>query len=367
VKDLYFKFLSKFYKPFSVKANSALLIEFRSFHGETLPGYIKYLLDLEYSVDVVLPKSKKANGGDRNDGGLFSCFSTNSKVRVFFLSIHDINILSRSSIIFDYRHIVMNTFNDKIERDYLSSVNLSRLKPVCVIHNPDIVNAYSQNIKMVSLVKMVSANQKSPLIVNPHYFGNFEKKTTKNNESNMANFVTLNSKSLSRRNLNLLFQACDALYKRGIYNFSVKVIGKGIPIPDCYHSNIQDLGFQDFQQMYKEINGADFFLALIDQESIQYANKASGTYQISYGFLKPLLLHRIFSEVSGFNNENSILYDDNNALADAMEKCINIPNDTYCNIVDALEVSQKNLYNMSLNNLKKLLEDQAIEPPNPLR
>jgi len=108
--------------------------------------------------------------------------------------------------------------------------------------------------------------------------------------------------------------------------------------------------------MYNEISESDFFLALIDQASVQYTNKASGSYQLSYGFLKPLVLHRKFADVLDFNDENSVLYNDNSELADAMERCINMSNDDYLSMVDALETSEKALYNTSLHNLKKALE-----------
>ena len=110
--------------------------------------------------------------------------------------------------------------------------------------------------------------------------------------------------------------------------------------------------------MYKEIDAADFFLALIDQKSMHYAYKASGSYQISYGFLKPLILHRQFSGAAGLNDENSILHHTNYDLADAIEKCLNMPDDDYCKMIETLENSEKDLYNMSLRNLKEVLKEE---------
>ena len=353
LKYLYYKLLSKFRTPFPIRENSVLLIEFKSFHGETLPGYIKYLLDLGYNVDVVLRKSKTADNRDRNDHGLFSCFSANSKVRPIFLFAQDINLLVHSSAIFSYKHIVVNTFYKEIKRDYFPGSFL--LKSVCVVHNPDVIDIFSNTHKMVSLIRMVSENKNSPIVVNAHYFGDFEKKSKKGNESAVTTFVTINSNILSRRNLNLLFNACDKLYEKEVYNFSVKVIGKGIPVPERFRSNIHDFGFLNFQQMYAEIASSDFFLALIDQDNTEYINKASGSYQIGYGFLKPLVLHRQFSEAAGFSEKNSVLYNSNNDLADSMENCIRMSNDDYCNVVDDLEKSQNDLYIMSLDNLRKAL------------
>jgi hypothetical protein len=325
-------------------------MEFYYVHGETLPGYIKYFLDLNFNVDVVLCKSEKIF--TRNDYGLFLCFSQNKNVRIKMLSDLDMNFLLRSSIIKKYKHIMINSFTKGMEGHHLYGVNLFKLKPVCVVHNQNNNNKYFKTNKIISLVEINPGNRKPTVIVNPHYFGEFEKK----NKSKITTFITLNKKDMSRRNIYLLFDACDMLYKKGIYDFSVKIIGNGIPVPENHRNNIRDFGFLDFQKMFKEINDSDFFMALIDENSIQYTNKASGSYQISYGFLKPIILNNKFANISGFNNSNSILYDKNNELANAMEKCINMSNDDYLSLITALEISEKELYNASLKNLKEVLE-----------
>jgi hypothetical protein len=335
-------------KYLSARENSILLIEFLPYHGETLPGFVKYFLDLDYNVDLVLCNSRDG----RNDTGLFSCFNLNDKLRVKFLSDLNINLLLRSSETAKYKHIFFNSYYDKMEDNYYKNINLFKLKPICVAHNPDIKNIYFKTNKVITLVKMKLINGKSPFVVNPHYYGEFNKR----NKSKKTTFFTLNSSNLSRRNLYLLFEACDRLYKELITDFTVKIVGNGIPIPECFRDNITDFGFLDFQSMYKEISESDFILALIDQTCVHYTNKASGTYQLSYGFLKPIVLHKKFSDKSGFNETNSILYNDDDDLSHIMKKCINMPNDDYLSIVNALEISEKELYFNSLNNLRTVLE-----------
>jgi len=337
-----------------IRENSVLLIEFYNVHGETLPGFIKYLLDLNYNVDVIL-KERENNKG-RNDFGLFSDFLSNEKVRIITLTDYNINYLLRTKIIKNYKHIIINTYTNSCESEHLAFVNMKKLQPICVVHNSDLKSKYFKTNKIISLVKIESKSKKPTTIVNSHFFCNHQKRNNKGGESNITTFSALNKKSLFRRNLNLLFSACDTLYEKGITNFIIKVIGKGIPIPECYKNNIIDYGFLDFQSMYKEIIDSDFFLALIDQDSVQYKNKASGSYQISYGFLKPIILHSQFAEISYLDNKNSILYYDNNDLVNAMEKCINMSNNDYLYIVTNLEETEKKLYEISLNNLKETLE-----------
>jgi len=343
------------FKEYVVRENSVLIIEFTSYHGEVFPGLTRYLLDLGYNVDIVFRKSTEKKGHtNRNDTGLFSCFSGDHRVSSKTLSSMDMNLLLRSSASTIYKHIIIVTFYDRMRQSHFYGVDFFKLKPVCIMHYPDITNDYFQTNKIISLVKMDCLDRKPPYRVSAHYFGNVSKK----NKKGTTVFVTLNTKNLPRRNLYLLFSACDKLYKKGITNFLVKVIGDGLPIPERFHNNFQIFGFLDYQNMYKKITEADFFLALIDQASVEYTNKASGSYSLSYGFLKPIVLHRKFSDTSGFTAENSVLYNDNDDLSSAIEKCINMSNNEYSTLVSSLEISEKRLYDVSLANLKMVLEAQ---------
>jgi hypothetical protein len=331
-----------------VRENSVLIIEFFNFHGEVCPGLAKYLLDLGFNVDIVFCKYKTG----RNDPDLFNCFNGNEKVRVKMLSDINMNLLLRSSLACKYKHIILTSFRDGMEREHLYKVNLFKLKIVCMMHNSGIKNDYFRTNKIISLVKIDCINRESPYIVNSHYFGEFDV----NEKSKTTTFVTLNTNELYRRNLYLLFDAIDKLYENGINNFIIKIIGKGINIPEKYSGNFQNFGYLDSQVMYKEISESDFFIALIDKASVQYTNKASSSYLLSYGFFKPLLLHKRFSDVSGFNGDNGILYSDNDDLYNAMKKCIDMSNSDYMSLVSSLKSSEKKLYDISLDNLKKALE-----------
>jgi len=339
------------FKRFEARENSVLLIEFLDHHAENFPGLTKYLMDLGYNVDVVFSKHK-GTGGARNDSSIFAYFKNVDKIRLFTLSETDMNLLLRSSIATQYKHIVLVSLKNGMERKQLYGIDLFKLKAVCVMHASDETNNYFKTNKIISVVKIDCFDRKPPYVVSNHYFGEF----TKKDKSCVTTFFALNTKYPSVRNINLLFKACDKLYEKGINNFLIKIIGKGIKIPEKYSNNFQDFGFQNYRNMYKIISESDFILALIDQASTQYTNKASGSYTLSYGFLKPIVLHKKFSEVSGFNDKNSILHNTNDDLSNAMEKCINMSNSDYSSLVAALEISEKELYNTSLNNLKEALE-----------
>jgi len=343
------------YNKFTIRENSVLIIEFTNYHGENFPSLIKYLLDLGYNVDVFLRKTKEnKNHSNRNDLGLFSNFAGDLRVKYKFISSMDMNLLLRSPVATTYKHVVVVTFVDRMKQSHFYGVDFFRLKPVCMMHYPDIANPYFKTNKIIAPGNMDCLDRKPPYLVSSHYFGKF----TKKNKSDTTIFITLNTQDLPRRNLYLLFFACDNLYRKGITNFCVKVIGDGLSIPERFHNNFQIFRFLDYQDMFAEIASSDFFLALIDQASVEYTNKASGSYGLSYGFLKPILLHRKFSNVLGFTDENSILYNDNSNLSDAMEECINMSNDDYWTLISSLEISGKELYDVSLTNFKEALEAQ---------
>ena len=349
-------FLNKFrknIKDFCIRNNSVLLIEFMSFHGESLPGLIKYLLDLDFNVDVVLGEHETNSPGKRNDSSIFSHFKGNEQVNAIIMPEWKINLLLRSSIAKNYKHIIINTFNDYIYNNQLFNVDLHSLKPVCVVHTSLLENEYFTTNKIISYVKMDCFGRKPTLNVYPHFFGEYEKR----NKSNITTFFALNCSSIQRRNISLAFEACDELYKRGINNFRIKLIGRGIDVPLKYHNNFQISGFLKYEDLNSEVHESDFILALIDSASVQYTNKSSGTFKLSYGFLKPIVLHKKFSDILSFNEHNSVLHQKNTDLADAMEKCINMSNNDYINMANALEDSKNELYNMSLGNLKDVLKN----------
>ncbi|MDR1277584.1 MAG: hypothetical protein LBK02_02415 [Treponema sp.] len=112
------------------------------------------------------------------------------------------------------------------------------------------------------------------------------------------------------------------------------------------------MGSLNFSELYKEIERIDFILALIDPASVEYTNKASGTYQLSYGFVKPVLIHKKFAESGNFNGENSILYEN---ICHAVEQAIGMGTEEYNTMVGHLRELEQSIYKRSLNNLKQIL------------
>jgi hypothetical protein len=329
-----------------------MLIEVLSSHGEVLPGMAKYLIDLGYNVDVIFNISKpRRKIGSINTLSIF-CRFVHENLKIYTFKNAEIKTILNTEISRKYKNIIINTYKERIF-EYCSKKRIFELGPICMVHNPVSVlnDPYSFSNKIITLIKMDFYNRNPPKYINAHYFG--EIKT--HDKLDVTTFITVGNVNASR-NFKLLFDACDLLIKRNIVNFKVNIIGNGnIKVPTVYDGLINFLGYLDFKEMFIEVERSDFILALLDGINIRYLNAASGSYQLSYGFLKPIVLLKKFSEISNFTNENSILYEQNMDLAFGMEKAINMRNEEYQQMIKELKLLETEIYNDSLKNLQSIL------------
>jgi hypothetical protein len=110
--------------------------------------------------------------------------------------------------------------------------------------------------------------------------------------------------------------------------------------------------------MYNEIENADFILTAFENndDHLKYTTiKTSGTFQLVYGFNKPVIINSNFAEINSFNDENSILYGSNNEYTDAMKQAIIQSNEQYNIMRKNLRETSGCIYNESLNNLKGII------------
>ena len=151
------------------------------------------------------------------------------------------------------------------------------------------------------------------------------------------------------------------VYKRGYQNFKVTVVGKGSlkHLPKELHKFFDIKGRLPFDKMYDEIEKADFMLTSYnedDPEHIRYnTSGTSGNFQLMYGFLKPTIITQGFAPINGLNKENAILYDKEENYPDAIEKAINMDNQSYKTMQNKLKDYEIELYKTSLENLKKIV------------
>ena len=112
--------------------------------------------------------------------------------------------------------------------------------------------------------------------------------------------------------------------------------------------------------MFKEIEKSDFILPLLDPDIEAHKRYmyygTSGTFQLVYGFNKPCIIHKTFADIYGFDEKNSIIYECNDKLPEAILNAIYIMDDEYKNIQQNLLFDTQIIEKDSLSHFQKLLE-----------
>jgi hypothetical protein len=325
-------------------------------HAEVLPGYVRYLLDLGFDVSVFATP-------ERFDEGLFSRFS-DKRITLNRLSQGAIRRLFRKNGLLQAKGILITTarkISGKGSYDAefdLFSNRRAEQKVLLVEH--DIRATVDNGSITPEIITLRKSHYKNTVttVVNPHYFGQVEI-TTKS--SDVINFITIGAMRGKRRNTHLMIEAAKSLHAKGITNFKLTIIGRGTLscVPKYIRKYFSIRGRVGFSQLYTEMEQADFFLPLLDPESPLHeryiTTGTSGSFQLIYGFAKPCLIASKFATINGFNNNNSIIYSDNNNLVQAMCDAIFMTQDDYAIMQQDLKKQTDSLYAASLKNLHKLV------------
>lgn len=345
---------------FKPRKNSVLLIEPNPYHGEIQPGFVKYFQDLGYNVDIFL----------RLENMLENPFVkyTDNPPRMFYGTapiIRDwVNNLKGN----EYEYIFLSSsafWNTPKEffgkyLDYLGQIPKSKHGLLMIEHNAiPFLHEYDEEKYLAEhRVFALTANNGIPRL-NPHYFGKF--KTKKFNDKEI-HFVVVGGINSSCKNHTLLLDTIKELVTNNITNFKVFVVGNGnLDIPDEISKYISVLGRLNYDDMYNIVNDSDFVLALLDPENPDHnrykTGTTTGTFQLSLGFNKPMIINDIFAKHYGLNDSNAIIYHGND-LYHAMDVAIKLPGAKYKTICENLAKLESEIYNESLNNLAKATKDR---------
>ena len=326
-------------------------------HSEVVPGYVKYLLDLNYHVSVLVEPDRFKEGlfAKFNHRNMSLNFMTRAQIKNYFMNEDLSNVAG-----------VMVTTAGKLCDciDYTQCYShfnktLDKSKLLLVEHEASFAgDKGTWDEKLITLRKLDYKNLKS-VVVNPHYFGDV-KITPKNSE--ITNFITIGAIKPNKKNSDLIINAVKELHEKGITNFKVTVVGKGhlknLPLEIQKYFDIK--GRLPFSKMYEEIEKADFILTAYDdkdKEHIRYnTSGTSGNFQLVYGFLKPCLIIESFMDMNEFTPLNSIGYKTVNAYSDAMEKGIRMQAEEYKNMQENLAETVRSIYDSSLCNLRGLID-----------
>jgi len=197
-------------------------------------------------------------------------------------------------------------------------------------------------------------------VVNPHGFGKVLRKRTK---SRPVIFTMVGAARAGRGNRGVVLNAVEHLLADGIGDFQFRMIGKpdGKPVPKRLSHHIVELGRVPFGQLYSEMEKADFLVTAFQGDSDLHmpyrTTKTSGSFQLAYGFAKPLVLQKSFTDHTGLSRANCVLYDRDDAMFDALVECVRMPESEYAALCKNMERCAATLHTLSLENLGNLIND----------
>jgi len=202
---------------------------------------------------------------------------------------------------------------------------------------------------------------KNTLYVNPHYYGDIKIK----NKNNRTKFFL---PSNGGRNYKNLLLAAEKLKKENL-DFEVIVIGRGRPFSKKVLSEKLKNNFifkfnVKFEDLYEGVYTSDYIIINLyphyKYNDIFRKNRITGASQLSFGFYKPVLIHKSFAEFYNRSSENSFIFDNSN-FYETMRKAILLNVQEYKEMQKNHIKLSDSLYKLSLNNIKKTLNSILLE------
>ncbi len=340
-----------------IRNNSVLLVEINSFHGECLPGAAKYFLDLGYNVDVILSK----NEFELNP---FSNF-TDPKLKTYKIESTGVKVLMTSDLITKYEHIYFNSdrYHGESYYNYFTpKIQMPKGNVITMCHHPELWhenNFSNPKFKGVSLANLPILKDKDCKVLNAHYFTEI----TPHQKNKTTTFICVGNIESKRKNHSLLFDAVQELKQKGFFDFKIIVIARkgDFLIPENIKQHFDFKGRLNYQDMYNELQKADFFLPLFDPENEEHSrylsSGTSGSFQLIYGFNIPCIMPEMFlTDFNGFTKSNTLTYPTHSNISSAMEKAILMDDNKYQETKKNLKTLSECIYSDSLNNLKAVLK-----------
>lgn len=331
----------------NIRNKSVLLVEPNPFHGEILPGFVKYFQDLDFNVDLLLRyKNVKDNSlYDLNNVNIYPCSLELMRSILGSKKIKNYEIcFITTSALWDTKFCFDSFLN------FLGFEPKAKNGIFLVEHN---ITPYLEEYDELKYLKQnrlftLSGFQNTPML-NPHFFIN---NRVLKNKNKIAKFIVTGHMI---KEAELLFNTANKLIRNNINNFKIYILGKNIKIPKTLNKNIFSLGYVNFKCLYKSLEQSDFILALLNSQNENHKkylfDTTFGAKQQSLGFYKPLLINKGFAEAHHFNQYNSIVYNEND-LYEAMQFAIKMSNSEYYNLTYSLKKMADEVYMTSLNNLK---------------
>lgn len=328
----------------SIDKNYTLIVETYRYHYECTPGFSKYFIDLGYNVDIIMHDMGKTT---------FNFFEPKKKIRLFIYE--DINYIKQNSDLFSfiikkYKYILIETTEPN---NYNLYKKFNFNQTFFIFHLLHFINRFPLNV-IIKFKIACLGNFPNKKMINPHYFGNLKRKQ-KNRITTF--FIT---STIYRNYKPLIFAAEKIKYENK--KFRVIVVGKEKTfskedLPKRLKKNFHFKYNATYLELYQDVYKSDYIIINLDPSlkvDAQFTNnRVTGSAQLSYGFLKPVLIHKHYSDFYNFNSFNSIIFDNFN-FTEAMRTAINLNNKNYKKMQENLSLVEKEIYLKSLLNLKTM-------------
>ena len=334
----------------SIKKSTVLIFEPNRYHFECLPGYAKYFIDLGYNVDIL----------SRNFGiDSFYLFKEKNKIRYFvYVDLTQFSKYYKNfiSYIKNYDFIVIQSINEQ-NKKLLNRLKFLKLNnTIFIFHNIVYANR-DYSIFFIKKRIWTLGNISKGLQVNPHYFGYIK---IKDKTGKTIFFLT----STVHRNYNYFIKSLLKL-KEDNLNFEIIVTGaksffNSSIIPKNLIHNFSFKYSICYEELYKAIIKSDFIILPFDpKKDIDKTYKSirvSGSIQLAYGFLKPVIIDLNFADFYKLNNKNSLIYE-NYDFYTIMKKAIKLNDKEYKYLQSNLKDTVQEIYKISINNVKKTINE----------
>jgi hypothetical protein len=355
-----------------------LLIEPNPYHSEVLPGIVKYLEYLQYTVDVFVQESLL------NDNAF--CWYPHH-VNLYGYQFSNLGNLLSAENIAEYDFVFFSSLEFTANGGMYNIVQHLGFMPktkygiLGIYHTTSFIDRFKDYELMAEgRIFCFSDFQKQNYdvtVLNPHYFAPPQFCST---SSKTDDYLACVGGAYSERML------ADALWKtRGkikagqlkIYLYGTRHSQTNIKrlklflkffIPSRHRAPysykfIVPAGHLSFAELFTSIVRSKYILVLIDPANKDHAHyltdSTSGVKQLALGFNKIPIIHRMVAGKYGFDESNSILFEDNEGLAEVL---MNIANKSPYNEMDKIIQLRKlseRIESLSLANLRRAIERNA--------
>lgn len=329
-------------------------------HAEVVPGFARHVLDLGYTVSILVdPRHIEA--------GLFSRFADERLLFNTHCSRREIRRALEAGLARDARAILVTSSRNVSQKgtDYQNVLAVFRHGEKVLLVDHDFQAPMEQGFHDEDTISLgrIACGDHTTRIVNPHYFG--EVAVTGKNATK-TRFLVVGGTTGDRKDMAALWAAMLRLRGQGSRNYEVRFVGRSAPddIPSSLAQRVVLRGALPFDELYREIENADFLLPLLNpaQEAHRryMTTGSSGIVQLCYGFRKPCVIDEAFGRHYFLTEESSVFHRGSEALAAGMQQAMSMNADAYRAMQSHLESVVSGVREVSLRNLGELISRAPV-------